>query len=101
MTMIDNVPANEWSDWIEENRGTLLDVREPFEWEGGTLPGALLISMGEIPERMPELDQDTAWLVVCHSGARSQQVAMYLSMNGYEKVANLAGGMKALEAEDD
>lgn len=99
MSMIENVPASEWSAWIDENQGALLDVREPFEWEGGTLPGALLISMGEIPERMPDLDQDTAWLVVCHSGARSQQVAMYLSMNGYEKVANLAGGMKALEVE--
>lgn len=94
------MPATEWSAWIQENQGVLLDVREPFEWEQGTLPGALLISMGEIPERMTDLDPELPWLVVCHSGARSQQVAMYLSMNGYEKVANLAGGMKALDVED-
>lgn len=100
MSMIENVPANEWSAWLAENQGALLDVREPFEWERGTLPGALLVSMAEIPERMSDLDHETAWLVVCHSGARSQQVAMYLSMNGYEKVANLAGGMKAIDVED-
>jgi rhodanese-related sulfurtransferase len=100
MSTIENVPAQEWSTWIEENQGALLDVREPFEWEGGTLPGAILISMGEIPERLPDLDQQKSWLVVCHSGARSQQVAMYLSMNGFGKVANLAGGMKAVDAAD-
>jgi rhodanese-related sulfurtransferase len=94
--MIENVPAAEWTAWIAENEGTLLDVREPFEWEQGTLPGAVLISMGEIPERMTELEPTRPTLVVCHAGGRSQQVAMFLSMNGYEKVANMAGGMKAL-----
>ena len=98
--MIENVPAAEWASWIEEHQGLVLDIREPFEWEQGTLPGATLISMGEIPERMAELTTERALLVVCRSGGRSQQVAMYLAMNGYEKVANMAGGMKALGLQD-
>lgn len=100
MSMIENVPAETWETWVEESGGRILDVREPFEWEQGTLPGATLISMGEIPERMTELDTDEALLVVCRSGGRSQQVAMYLSMNGYARVANMAGGMKALGLQD-
>ncbi|MGH8913477.1 MAG: rhodanese-like domain-containing protein [Acidimicrobiia bacterium] len=96
MSSIENVPAEAWEAWIEGTGGKVLDIREPFEWEQGTLPGAILISMGEIPERMSELDANDAFLVICRSGGRSQQVAMYLSMNGYAKVANLAGGMKAL-----
>ncbi len=100
MSVIENVPAETWETWLEESGGRILDVREPFEWEQGTLPGATLISMGEIPERMAELDTDVALLVVCRSGGRSQQVAMYLSMNGYSKVANMAGGMKALGLQD-
>ncbi len=98
--MIENVPAAEWASWIEKHQGLLLDIREPFEWEQGTLPGAMLISMSEIPERMAELKAERALLVVCRSGGRSQQVAMYLAMNGYEKVANMAGGMKALGLQD-
>lgn len=100
MSMIENVPAETWETWIDKSGGRVLDIREPFEWEQGILPGATLISMGEIPERMAELDTNEALLVVCRSGGRSQQVAMYLSMNGYSKVANMAGGMKALGLQD-
>ena len=100
MTMIDTVPATEWENWLSENGGVVLDVREPWEWELGVLPGAIQISMGEIPARVADLDTDRAYLVVCHVGGRSQQVAAYLAMNGYERVANLAGGMKALGLQD-
>lgn len=98
--MIENVPAHEWEDWISETGGLVLDIREPYEWELGVLPGATLISMGEIPERMGELDSGGTFLVVCRSGGRSQQVAAYLAMNGFTRVANMAGGMKALGLQD-
>lgn len=78
----------------------LLDVREPDEWALGTLPDAVMISMGDIPGRLPELSGKDGVLVVCRSGARSQQVAVFLSMNGATNVANLAGGMKALGLQD-
>jgi len=98
--MIENVPAENWETWVEDTGALILDIREPFEWEQGTLPGATLIPMGEIPERMVELDTEQALLVVCRSGGRSHQVAMYLSANGYSKAANMAGGMKALGLQD-
>ncbi|HEU5111948.1 MAG TPA: rhodanese-like domain-containing protein [Acidimicrobiia bacterium] len=98
--MIENVPAQDWESWIESNGGTVLDIREPFEWEQGTLPDSTLIPMGEIPERCGELDIEQAFLVVCRSGARSQQVAAFLTMNGFTRVANMAGGMKALGLQD-
>lgn len=56
--------------------------------------------MGDIPDRVEELVDKTAVLVVCRSGARSEQVAVFLSMNGLNNVANLAGGMKALGMQD-
>jgi rhodanese-related sulfurtransferase len=98
--MIETVPANEWETWLSDNDGVVLDVREPYEWEQGLLPGAIQISMGEIPARMGELDTGMAYLVVCRVGGRSQQVAAYMAMNGYERVANLSGGMKALGLQD-
>jgi len=99
MSQIEQIPASEWENWIAENDGNVLDVREPDEWALGTLPDAVLLSIGQIIERREELDSDTPWLVVCHTGGRSQQVATYLGMNGYS-AANLAGGMKALGLQD-
>lgn len=97
---MENVPAHEWETWIASTNGRILDIREPFEWEQGVLPEATLISMGEIPERIGELDQVQPLLVVCRSGGRSHQVAAYLVMKGFEQVANMTGGMHALGLQD-
>ena len=99
MSGIEQVEAASWEGWIESTGGSLLDIREPFEWEQGVLPGAVKISMSELVARIAELDKATPFLVVCRSGARSQQVALYLTAQGYE-AANMAGGMKALGLQD-
>jgi rhodanese-related sulfurtransferase len=100
MSGFEKVPASEWGEWSAANGATILDVREAGEWELGTLPGATLIAMSEIMERVDELDQDTAVLCVCRSGARSAQVANYLVTLGFTQVANLEGGVKALGMQD-
>lgn len=99
MPVFTQVDAADWETWVDDNDATVLDVREPDEWELGTLPGAVLIRQGEIVERMQELPQDKPVLCVCRSGARSSNVAAFLSFNGYE-TANLSGGMKALGMQD-
>ncbi len=71
----------------------LLDVREPEEVRIAALPGAIHIPMGEIPARLAELDRDAEWVVVCHHGVRSAQVAMYLARIGFARVSNLSGGI--------
>ena len=94
------VPAGKWEKWQEETDGVLLDVREPKEWELGTLPNALLIPVSELMARLEEIPKDRPILCVCRSGSRSQQVAAFLAFNGYEDVANMTGGMKALGMQD-
>ena len=93
------MPAADWETWVEENEATILDVREPYEWALGTLPEAILISQTEILQRMTEIPTDRPVLCVCRSGARSANVATFLSFSGYE-TANMAGGMKALGMQD-
>lgn len=93
---IEQVPASEWENWITRNDGVLIDVRQPFEWQLGTLPGAKLISMGDLPDEMESLDRSAPVLLVCHSGSRSHQAAVFMMISGFKEVANLAGGMKAL-----
>ena len=94
-----DVPAAEWETWARENDATILDVREPAEWELGTLPSAVLISQGELVDRIAEIPKDRPVLCVCRSGGRSANVAAFLAFNGYE-AANMAGGMKALGMQD-
>jgi sulfur dioxygenase len=100
MSGLESVPAGEWESWAEENGAVILDVREPQEWELGTLPGSTKISMTEIIDRAGELDKETPILCVCRSGGRSHQVAAYLSSLGFSRVANMDGGVKALGMQD-
>ncbi|MGB7860929.1 MAG: rhodanese-like domain-containing protein [Acidimicrobiia bacterium] len=96
MNPIEQIPAEEWARWAEQHDGVLLDVRQPDEWEQGTLPNAVLLPMTEIMDRIDEIPKDRAILCICRSGGRSQQVATFLAFNGYESVANLSGGMHEL-----
>jgi rhodanese-related sulfurtransferase len=70
----------------------LLDVRELDEWDEAHISGARLIPMSEFQQRMGEIDKNTRWVCVCHSGARSGRVADFLRANGYD-AANMRGGM--------
>ena len=80
----------------EPNPPLLLDVREPWEYETVHLPDSLLMPMGEVPNRAyNELDPDQPLIVMCHHGARSLNVAMWLRQQGYEHAQSLAGGIDA------
>jgi rhodanese-related sulfurtransferase len=76
------------------DRLVVLDVREPEEIAIAPFPDATHIPMGDIPSRLTELDPDAEWVVVCHHGMRSAQVAMYLVRMGFERVSNLTGGIE-------
>ena len=73
----------------------MLDVREPAEFEGplGHIPGALLIPLGTLVERIAEVPRDRPVVAVCRAGGRSAQATVLLRKAGFERVANLPGGM--------
>ena len=74
----------------------LLDVREPWEHQTASLPNSLLMPMGEVASRAhTELDPDASIVVLCHHGARSLSVTMWLRNQGFEQVQSLAGGIDA------
>ena len=79
----------------------ILDVREPWEHAVCTLPGARLIPMQGLPQRVSELDPARPTVVLCHHGMRSYQVAVWLERNGFTDVANLSGGIDAWAREID
>ena len=73
----------------------LLDVREPWEAELAVIPGSTLIPLGEIGDRLGELDPAASVVVYCHLGVRSAYAARQLQRAGFERVRNLAGGIDA------
>ncbi len=80
---------------------TLLDVREAWEIDIARIEETLDIPMAEIAARIAELDARQAVAVLCHSGGRSAQVANYLAQSGFDRVANIVGGIDAWSLDID
>lgn len=97
---VEVVPADQWQAWVTENDAVVLDIRQPHEWELGTLPGAVRIPMTELLARIEEIPRDRPVLCVCRSGSRSERVAAYLQASGFTRPVNMTGGMKALGMQD-
>ncbi|MEW1980335.1 rhodanese-like domain-containing protein [Citricoccus sp. NPDC079358] len=89
MSMFETVPVGD----VPEN-ATILDVREDDEWVLGRAAGALHIPLGELPERLEELDPDTDYYVICRTGGRSMRAAGFMVDHGYSAI-NIAGGSGA------
>ena len=77
-----------------ENGETLhmIDVREADEVATGIIPGAIHIPLGELPERLGELNQSTPYVFICRSGGRSGRASEFLEAQGYD-ATNMVGGM--------
>ena len=73
----------------------LIDVREPHEWEIAHIDGARLIPLGQLPDRLGELDGHAEIVTQCHKGSRSMKALEILRGAGFGKVRNLAGGIDA------
>jgi rhodanese-related sulfurtransferase len=86
-------PAQAARIW-EQGGAWLLDVREPFEWALVHLPGSQHIPLGELAQRLGELDRGRPGLVLCHHGVRSAHAAAWLAGQGWS-VDNVAGGIEA------
>lgn len=78
-----------------QNQLKLIDVREPEEYVGelGHIPGAELIVLNRLPEKLEKLPKDQTVVFVCRSGGRSAQATAFAKMNGFEHVYNMQGGM--------
>lgn len=74
---------------------TILDVRQPGEYEQGHIPGAKLVPLPELTDSLAEIDPSNPVLVYCAIGGRSRVAAQTLAGKGYEQVINLSGGFKA------
>ena len=72
----------------------LIDVREDDEHAAAHIPGASNIPLSEFMARVDEISEDEPVLLVCNTGVRSSQAALYLASMGYEDIYNLEEGTK-------
>ncbi|MGW8301296.1 MAG: rhodanese-like domain-containing protein [Desulfobacterales bacterium] len=97
-TPVESMNADEAKKFIaghEEGAYTLLDVRQPGEYEAEHIPGAKLIPLPALKEGRRELDSQKPVIVYCASGGRSLAAAQLLSGLGFNEIYNLQGGIKA------
>jgi rhodanese-related sulfurtransferase len=87
---------------IAQENFTLLDVREPWEFETAKIERARLMPMGDVPSRAhQELDPEEHVVVMCHHGVRSMNVTAWLRQQGFDKAQSMRGGIDAWSRQID
>lgn len=87
----------DYMDHHAEGTYTLLDVRQPGEYQQAHLPGAKLIPLPELADSLGELGTEQTVIVYCAVGGRSKMAAQLLLHQGFRDVSYLLGGIEAWE----
>jgi rhodanese-related sulfurtransferase len=90
-----------WLDDADRAKPVLVDVRQPWEFDVCRIDGSKPVPMSAIPARFMELDRNAETVVICHHGARSYQVCMFLEHQGFTNIYNLYGGVAAWAQQVD
>lgn len=90
-----NHPITDYKTVVDDAT-QFLDVRQPDEVAESSIPGAINIPLGDLPEKIKDLDPTRRVVVLCRSGGRSTMAAELLTLQGFADVVNLDGGMLAL-----
>jgi rhodanese-related sulfurtransferase len=91
---LENISAVDAQVLLKDTNTIFVDVRESYEYKSGHIAKAKNIPVGQVKNRLPEINKDKQVIVVCASGMRSHRVANILASEGYN-VKNMAGGMSA------
>ena len=88
------LPAADVAEWLaEEPDLQIVDVRNPGETNvGGTVPGARIVPLPQLLDRLDELDPTKPTVVYCAGGYRSSVAASTLRAHGFTAVADIIGG---------
>jgi molybdopterin/thiamine biosynthesis adenylyltransferase/rhodanese-related sulfurtransferase len=79
----------------------LIDVREPWEAQLATIPGAVLVPLGDLESRLDEFDAHLPVVAYCHLGQRSASALAILQGHGFTSARHLDGGIEAWSRDVD
>jgi molybdopterin/thiamine biosynthesis adenylyltransferase/rhodanese-related sulfurtransferase len=101
-TRVPEISATDLKKMMDEKKPfVLVDVREPHEFQICRIPNSKLIPLGQVPQRMNELNSADEIVVHCKSGKRSAQAVELLMKSGFRKIHNLQGGILAWSDQVD
>ncbi|WP_018247339.1 sulfurtransferase TusA family protein [Orenia marismortui] len=92
-----SISQEELKDKLNTEGVVILDTREPAEYAFGHIPGAVSIPLGEIEDKLDELNKDDEIYVICRTENRSNMAANILSENGFKNVKTVTKGMACWE----
>jgi len=95
VALLNTEQVKTFMDGHKPDEYVLLDVRQEWEYEEFHIPGAQLIPLVELPDRLGEIDRDKPVIAYCAVGGRSAAAAALLEGQGYEDVTNMVGGVMA------
>ncbi len=100
---LEEITATELKSLIDNNEDIqIIDVREQFEYDIARIPNAKLIPLGEVVNRICEIDKDKTTIVQCKGGVRSARAIDFLMAAGFEgRLINLRGGIGAWSNDVD
>ncbi len=91
----EDIDANTATALMDDDNLIILDVREKKERKNGYIDGDMHIPLGDVKNQFNKLDKNKSILVYCRSGSRSAHIAGLLTLNEFENVYNLKGGIQA------
>jgi adenylyltransferase/sulfurtransferase len=101
-SMVGTILPRELSSLLNNGEAiTVIDVREPYEWNIGRIPTARLMPLGSMPHAADAIDRESEIVVYCHHGVRSDLAAQDLVEVGFRHVRNLIGGIDRWSREVD
>lgn len=102
LTPVKSIDTDQVRTYLEGKKAqdvTILDVRQPKEYEAGHIPGAVLAPLPELTDYLPRIDRTKPVMVYCAFGGRSRMAAQLLSGQGFNNIINVAGGFNAWTGE--
>lgn len=97
--MVTDINAQELNQFIQAGEGEIIDVREQDEFDLIRMKNSKLIPMGEILDRLEEIDWNKKVVLICRTGSRSAHIAKKISVHGKD-VYNLEKGIKEIYSKD-
>ena len=99
---VKDISPKEAQLFIQQKKAFILDVREQHEYDAGHVADSILIPLGQLNERVAELEQLKAsdLVVICRGGKRSATACWQLGQQGFSKVYNVAGGIIAWRKDE-
>jgi sulfur-carrier protein adenylyltransferase/sulfurtransferase len=98
LTPVKSIDANQAKSYLADKKVdevTILDVRQPKEYESGHIPGAVLAPLPDLTDFMDRIDRNKPVFVYCAMGGRSRVAAQLLSGQGFANILNLSGGFNS------